>query len=79
MKSRVQKWGNSLAVRIPKSFAQEAHLSANAAVELTVADGALTVRPIVESPTLADLVRGITDANRHDEWDTGPAVGREVW
>lgn len=45
MKTRVQKWGNSLAVRIPKSFAAEAGLHANASVELSLVDGALVLFP----------------------------------
>jgi antitoxin MazE len=80
MKTRVQKWGNSLALRIPKAFATEAGLHADAPVELSLADGLLVVRPIAEEPlTLAELLRGVTDANLHGEWDSGRAVGREVW
>ena len=80
MKTRVQKWGNSLAVRIPKSFAAEAGLSANDAVELSLVEGALVVKPLrPRAPALAELLRGITDDNLPGEWDTGPAVGKEVW
>ena len=80
MKTRVRKWGNSLALRIPRSFATEAGLGENSAVELSLREGQLIVRPLgAESPTLEELVRGITDENLHGEWDTGPAVGREVW
>ncbi len=80
MKTRVQKWGNSLALRIPKSFGAEAGLFANAAVELSLVEGSLIVRPITPQPlTLDELLRGITDDNLPGEWDTGPAVGKEVW
>ena len=80
MKTRVQKWGNSLALRIPKSFAVEAGLHANAAVELSLVEGALVVQPIAPKPlSLDQLLRGITDENLPGEWDTGPAVGKEVW
>jgi antitoxin MazE len=80
MKTRVQKWGNSLALRIPKSFAAEAGLQENAAVELSLVDGKLVVqRAVPQSPTLEELLRGVTEQNLHGEWDTGPAVGREVW
>ncbi len=80
MKTRVQKWGNSLALRIPKAFAAEAGLRANAAVELSLVDGALVVQPIAPPPlTLEELLRGVTDENRPGEWDTGPAAGKEVW
>lgn len=80
MKTRVQKWGNSLAVRIPKSFAIEAGLCADAAVQLALVAGALVVKPLTPQPlSLDQLLRGITDDNLPGEWDTGPAVGKEVW
>ncbi len=80
MKSRVQKWGNSLAVRIPKSFAVEAGLCANGAVELSLVNGSLIVQPVTpQPPSLDELLRGITDNNMPTEWDTGPAVGKEGW
>jgi antitoxin MazE len=80
MKTRVQKWGNSLALRIPKAFAEEAGLSANAAVELSLVRGGLVVRPIApRAPTLEELLRGVTPDNLPGEWDTGPATGKEVW
>jgi antitoxin MazE len=80
MKTRVQKWGNSLALRIPKAFAEEAGLHVDAAVELSLREGRLIVQPIrPQRLTLEDLLRGITDENLPGEWDTGPAVGKEVW
>jgi antitoxin MazE len=80
MKTRVQKWGNSLALRIPKSFAAEAGLLANQDVELSLVEGALVVKAIKPPAlTLAELLRGITDDNLPGEWDTGPATGKEVW
>ncbi len=80
MKSRVQKWGNSLALRIPKAFAEAAGLRANAAVELSLVEGALVVQPVApKSLTLDELLSGVTDDNIPREWDTGPAVGKEIW
>jgi antitoxin MazE len=80
MKTRVQKWGNSLALRIPKSFAAEAGLRANGDVELSLVEGALVVRPATPKPlALDELLRGVTDDNLPTEWDTGPGVGKEVW
>ena len=80
MKTRVQKWGNSLALRIPKSFAEEVGLQPNVAVELSLVDGALVVQPLApKRPTLEELLRGVTDDNLPGEWDTGPAAGKEVW
>lgn len=80
MKTRIQKWGNSLAVRIPKSFAVEAQLAEETLVELSLVEGKLIVQPLKQrQPTLDELLRGVTDENLHAEWDSGPAVGKEVW
>jgi len=80
MTTRVQKWGNSLALRIPKPFATEAGLTPNTAVNIALKDGTLVIRPA--RPTtlrLASLLRKVTKRNIHDESDYGAAVGREVW
>lgn len=80
MKTHLQKWGNSLALRIPKAFAEKAGLHADAAVELSPLDGALIVQPIVPpAPPLVELLRAVKDDDLPGEWQTGPPVGREVW
>jgi antitoxin MazE len=79
MKTRVQKWGNSLALRIPKSVAAEAGLREDSPVTLSVVEGKLVIRPTPEPLTLEELLRGVTKQNLHGEWDTGPAAGREAW
>lgn len=80
MKTRVQKWGNSLALRIPKSFATEIGLDPNSPVEMSLRNGKLVVVPS-EKPkfTLKQLLARVTKENLHDEVDTGPAAGGEVW
>jgi antitoxin MazE len=78
MQTRVQRWGNSLALRIPKPFADDLGLADNGAVELTVADGRLIVAP-APCPKLADLIAGITKDNRHGVEDWGERMGKEVW
>ena len=79
MKTTVQKWGNSLAVRIPRPFAEEVHLEENSAIELTVRGGRLVIIPSEPELTLDRLVEQITEENRHDEINTGAAVGKEKW
>lgn len=80
MKARVQRWGNSLALRIPKAFASELGLEPGSAVEVALEDGTLSVRP---SPTpayrLEQLLSEVTAANRHGEEDLGLPTGGEVW
>ena len=80
MKTRIQKWGNSLALRIPKSFAAESHLEQGMLVDVSLLDGKLLVTPLrPPAVTLEDLLAGITPQNLHHEVDTGPAVGHEAW
>ena len=80
MRTRIRKWGNSLALRIPKPLAAEAGLEQDAAVELSLVDGKLVISPALGSPyTLDDLLAGVTEDNLHGEVDTGPATGAEVW
>lgn len=80
METRVQKWGNSLGLRIPKPLATEAGLEQNSPVELSLVDGKLIIAPVVESAlTLEHLLAQVTEHNLHREVDTGPAMGDEVW
>jgi len=80
MRTKVQLWGNSLALRIPKAFALDAHLENDSVVEISVVDGQIIVKA-VSAPnwTLEDLLAGINKNNIHHEVDTGPAVGNEAW
>jgi antitoxin MazE len=80
MKTRIQKWGNSLALRIPRPFAEESNLHEDAAVDISVRNGKLVVVPLREHDfTLEQLVEQITPQNRHSEIETGEAVGSEIW
>jgi antitoxin MazE len=80
MKTRIQKWGNSLALRLPKSFAMEIHLEPGTLVEVSPHDGKLLVTPLSQPAiTLKELLKHVTPQNLHHEVDTGPAVGGEVW
>ena len=84
MKVAFQKWGNSLALRVPKAFADEIGASDGKSAEMTVSNGKLMIE-IVRTQrrkrryTLDELVAGITPDNRHAEIDWGPSVGNEAW
>jgi antitoxin MazE len=80
MRVRIQKWGNSLALRIPKPFALETGVTGGAEVELTVDEGRLVASP-VRPPrfTLEGLLRGVRRGNRHAEVESGEPQGREAW
>ncbi len=80
MRTRVQKWGNSLALRIPKSFANEVGLQRETSVEVSLDDGKLVITPVSEPKlTLEQLLAEVTEDNLHHEVDTGTAVGNEAW
>jgi len=80
MQTTIQKWGNSLAVRIPKAFVKEAHVAYGTRVDLSVDDGKIVIDPHPKPEyRLEDLLKGITKRNLHGEVETGNAVGQEVW
>ncbi len=80
MLTKVQRWGNSLALRIPKAFALDAQLENDSFVEISLVDGQIIIKPIsAPSWSLEELLAGINKSNIHHEVDTGFAVGNEVW
>ena len=79
MRTKIQKWGNSLAVRIPKPFAEDTGLSAESDVDLVVREGSVVVTPIRSKAKLSALLRRVTEANRHDEIEIGEPAGKEAW
>lgn len=80
MQTQVKKWGNSLALRIPKPMAEQLSIKTNSAVEIQVVDGQLMIKLLPEPElTLEDLLAQITDENLHQEVETGAVVGQEVW
>lgn len=79
MQTRIQKWGNSLAVRIPKAFVKEARVACGTSVDISVDNGKIVIDPHTEPEyRLEDLLKGVTRRNIHAEVDTGEAVGREI-
>ncbi len=80
MLTKVQRWGNSLALRIPKAFALDAQLENDSLVEISFVDGQIIVKPVTApSWSLEELLAGINKNNIHHETDTGIAIGNEVW
>jgi antitoxin MazE len=80
VEAKIQKWGNSLGLRIPKAFAAEVGVGPGSSVDLSVHDGDLVVRPLKpDALRLSDLLARVTRSNVHAETPTGSPVGREVW
>ena len=80
MLTRVQKWGNSLGVRIPRGLAEEVGLVAGTEVSLRSKDGQLVVKPALPTRlSLDDLLAGVSESNIHSSADTGSAIGAEIF
>ena len=80
MKTRAQKWGNSLAIRVPKSVATQVGIKAQDDLEIEVQDGTVVLKPHLRRVyRLDELVKRITRKNIHGEIDSGVPVGREIW
>jgi antitoxin MazE len=80
MKAKIQKWGNSLALRIPRPLADELGLDRDSLVELTMTRRTLVVKPAMKSHLVLDeLLDRVTKENIHAEVNLGPPEGRESW
>ena len=80
MQTRIQKWGNSLALRIPKAFAIEARLEEDAVVDIALVEGQIIIKSLAAHEwTLEELLAGVTRNNIHREIETGSKVGKELW
>ena len=78
MHVQIQKWGNSLAFRIPRTFAKEAHMNQGTTVDLEIKEGNLIVSPLKKKTSLKDLLMKITESNIHREIDFGVSQGQEL-
>ena len=80
MQTKIKKWGNSLALRIPKSFALNANLRQNELVDITIDKERIIITPISgKEYSLDELLAGVSEDNLHSEFDTGAPVGKEIW
>jgi len=78
MKTVIQRWGNSLALRIPKAFADSLGLAQGVPIEMSIESGKLVLEAVPKQYSLDELLAGITADNLHTEIDTGAAVGKEI-
>ena len=80
MKTQIAKWGNSMAVRIPKTVADAAKLRPGDHLEMAVeGSGVVRLRKKKGKQSLKDLIRGISPENVHSETDWGRPEGKELW
>ncbi|GIP34079.1 AbrB/MazE/SpoVT family DNA-binding domain-containing protein [Paenibacillus sp. J2TS4] len=76
---KIQKWGNSLGIRIPGSFAEQLNINVGSEVELLLRNTEMIIRPIRKKPELKDLLSRVTPENRHQEINYGKPEGNEIW
>jgi antitoxin MazE len=76
---KVQKWGNSLGVRIPGPYAEQLNIKDGSEVELLLMENEVIIRLKHSKPDLKDLLSRITPENRHQEIDFGKSKGNEIW
>ena len=80
MRTKIQKWGNSLALRIPKSFAVDASIEAGSPIDLHFVEGKIVLVPVQQKVyKLDDLLSEVTEENKHDATDFGEPQGKEQW
>jgi antitoxin MazE len=80
MIKKVQKWGNSLGVRLPRAVTKEARIEAGSEVDVQLVKGEIVLRPVRRKKyNLADMLAQIDPDNLPEKIDWGPPVGKEVW
>lgn len=80
MTTKIQRWGNSLALRIPKAFVKDAHLERGGEVNISISHGRLVVEASPKKKySLSGLLANISKDNLHGEVRTGKSMGKEIW
>jgi len=79
MKTTVQKWGNSLAIRIPKNITRDTRLSEGSDLNILVENGKIILSPSAKEYSLSEILKHVTNENIHSEVSTGDQTGGEIW
>lgn len=80
MHVKAQKWGNSLAIRIPKSYTTNANIEEGTEIELLFDNGCIVMKPLQKKKkALDEFLSLVTPENIHTETQTGNIVGKEIW
>lgn len=79
MKAQLMRWGNSLAVRIPKVIVEQAGIDEGEELDVSAKAGRIAIEKTRPKLTLKKLLAGIRPDNLHEEQDWGQPVGKEIW
>jgi len=78
MEAVVQKWGNSLGIRIPSLIARELSLKNGSVVDINENGKEINIKPL-HKMNLSEMLSAVNENNIHDEVDWGKPVGKEIW
>jgi antitoxin MazE len=76
---KVVRWGNGMAIRIPKALLRDANLQEGDTLSLSVRSGAIIAKPVKTKPVLDDLLAKVSPENVHDAMEWGKPRGKEAW
>jgi len=79
MKATIQKWGNSLAIRIPRNITKDTKVAEGSNIDIMVENGNIVLSPRKKEYSLKELLKNITNENIHSEISTGDQIGGEIW
>ena len=80
MEATIKKWGNSLGVRIPKSFSSQAKITEGSKIEINMEGDKITIVPVKKDQyQLEELLSMVSEENVHYEIETDDPVGNEAW
>jgi antitoxin MazE len=79
MKTTVKKWGNSLAVRLPKKLIEDTQVAEGCNLDIKTENGKIVLSPTIKKYSLKELINEINESNMHSEISTGDNVGGEIW
>ncbi|MDC1205383.1 AbrB/MazE/SpoVT family DNA-binding domain-containing protein [Candidatus Pacebacteria bacterium] len=79
MKTKIQKWGNSLGVRLPKNIAEQKSLKEGLRVSVVLKNNQIVIEPVEDEITLESMLSDVSTDNIHNETDWAKARGNEVW
>lgn len=79
MKTKVKKWGNSYAIRLPKSITDELMILEDSPMTVEKEGDKIILKKLSKEEELEELLSQITPENKHEEVDWGPPRGNEFW
>ena len=80
MNTKVQKWGNSLGIRLPLSITKSLNIKANTSIQIKIEGDKILIQPIKNIEfDLKELISHINESNHHDEQEWGNPIGNEIW